>query len=412
MRRFLVLALAAALSACGSSGSEPPGPPGTVPAAIEAVAGRGQSATASTALPVNPTVEVVDSTGRPLLGVTVLFNVTAGNGWVVADNGVTDALGRASATWYLGPVAAEPQSLEARVGSLTARFDAIAQRPAVGTQVLGSDALIEWIPGDLPIVLSAPHGGTMLPTEIPDRTTGTNTRDLNTEELARDIVNAFMARFGRRPHLIICRLSRRKLDANREIVEAAAGNPIAQRAWREYHGFIEASAAEVRRTPGLGFYVDLHGHGHDIQRLELGYLLSASVLSLDDAQLSLHVATRSSSLWPMSVSVGTPFPVLLRGTSSLGAYLEAAGYPSVPSPANPSPGSAPYFDGGYSTQRHGTSNAFAGVQIESNFDAVRDSPASRAAFAGALVSSLQAFLGNTLFGTPIIIGDPTLRLRP
>jgi len=391
-RRVLTLAVAAGLVACGSPGSEPSLPG----ASVEPVLGTGQSAVASTALPINPTVQVVDSTGRPVEGVTVSFTVTEGNGWVVSDRGITDAAGRASTTWYLGPVAGEMQSLEAVVGSLRARFDAIAQQPVVGIPIYGNGQYIEWIPGDLPIVVSAPHGGTIRPTEIPDRTVGITTRDENTEELARDIVDAFIARYGHRPHLIICRLSRRKLDANRGIDEAAAGNPGAERAWREFHGFIEASVAEVRRSPGLGFYVDLHGHGHAIQRLELGYLLDESVLALNDMQLTVATAG-ASSLWPLSVFSGTPFPALLRGSSSLGAYLEAAGYPSVPSPTNPSPGTAPYFEGGYNTMRHGTSrdNRFAGVQIESHFDGVRDSPSSRTAFATALVAALELFVGST-----------------
>ena len=144
--------------------------------------------------------------------------------------------------------------------------------------------------------------------------------------------------------------------------------------------------------------MDLHGHGHEIQRIELGYLLNASVLSRDDAQLALSTEARSSSLRAMTISSGLAFAALVRGSSSFGAHLETAGYPSVPSPTNPSPGTAPYFDGGYSTQRYRTStdNRFAGVQIESNFDGVRDTPSSRAAFATALVTALDSFLGSAL----------------
>ena len=102
----------------------------------------------------------------------------------------------------------------------------------------------------------------------------------------------------------------------------------------------------------------------------------------------------SSSLWPISATSGVSFPSVLRGSHSLGAYLEAAGFPSVPSPTTASPGSNPYFEGGYSTERHGTSTdrRFAGVQIEANLDGVRDTPASRSAFATALVSAIDAFL--------------------
>jgi N-formylglutamate amidohydrolase len=392
MRVRTWIAFIAALS-CGSEGA-PSSPSTPIPAALRIVSGNGQSAIAATALTVGPTIVVTDSTGRPVPGVSVAFNVVRGNGWVVNGQAVTDAQGQASTDWYVGTTSTEAQLLEARAGSLAVTFAASSLRPIAGATITGANGYVEWIPGDMPIVVSAPHGGTLLPTEIPDRTTGTTTRDLNTDELAHEVVSAFVARFGKRPHLIVCKLHRRKLDANREIVEAAAGNPVAQRAWREYHGFIEASANDVRLGQGLGFYVDLHGHGHDIQRLELGYLIGAAKLGLTDQQLALDLTIMSSSLWPIASTSGVSFPLVLRGSNSLGAYLDAAGFPTVPSPATPSPGSNPYFEGGYSTERHGTSSdrRFAGVQIEANLDGVRDTPASRSAFASALVAALESFL--------------------
>jgi hypothetical protein len=251
--RIWRLALAGFLIGCGSSTETPPASQPS-PATIRKVSGDQQAAIASMAVAANPTVEVLDSAGRPVAGVTVSFNVIDGDGWVATTAQVTDAAGRASASWYLGPAAPDAQELEAGSGTLVTRFTATSQRPVPGSLLTGLNSYIEWIPGELPLVLSAPHGGTLLPTDIPDRTSGTTTRDLNTEELAREVADQFLARYGKRPHLIICRLSRRKLDANREIVEAAAGNPDAERAWREYHGFIEAAAAEVRRLPGIGFY--------------------------------------------------------------------------------------------------------------------------------------------------------------
>jgi N-formylglutamate amidohydrolase len=392
MRPYGWIFLVAAAS-CGSHGTEVPSQ--QQPAAIQIVSGNAQSATAATAVASSPTVVVLDNSGRPIPGASVSFNVLSGGGWVVSSPVISDAQGRSSTAWYMGPTANQTQSIEARVGSLSVTLSATATRPTVGTIVSGANGYVEWIAGDLPLVISAPHGGTLVPGEIPDRTVGTTTRDLNTDELAREVVAAFVARFGKRPHLIVSKLHRRKLDPNREIVEAAAGNPIAERSWKEYHGFIEASAAEVRRTPGMGFYIDLHGHGHDIQRLELGYLVSSAKLALSDAQLALDLTMQMSSLWPMALTTGTSFPALLRGSASLGAFLDAAGYASVPSPSDPSPGVNPYFEGGYSTERHGTSTdrRFAGVQIEANFDGVRDTAASRTAFAAALVRAVESFLG-------------------
>jgi len=392
MRECAWLALIAVLS-CGSDGT-PSSPSTPAPAELRIASGNGQSAIAATAVTAPPTVVVTDSAGRPVPGVSVTFNVVRGGGWIVNGQAVTDALGQASTAWYLGTTASEAQLLDARAGALAVTFAASSLRPIAGITVTGANGYVEWIPGDMPIVVTAPHGGTLLPTEIPDRTTGSTTRDLNTDELAQEVVSAFVARFGKRPHLIVCKLHRRKLDANREVVEAAAGNPVAERAWREYHGFIEASANDVRRGPGMGFYVDLHGHGHDIQRLELGYLVSAAKLGLTDQQLALDLTMMSSALWPIASTSGASFPAVLRGSNSLGAYLEAAGFPSVPSPTTPSPGNNPYFEGGYSTERHGTSTdrRFAGVQIEANLDGVRDTPASRSVFATALVSALDSFL--------------------
>jgi hypothetical protein len=253
-----------------------------------------------------------------------------------------------------------------------------------GRACFGRNGYIEYIPGDLPVVISVPHGGALAPAAIPDRTSGTTVTDSNTIDLGRAISAAFSARSARAPHVVIVHLRRTKLDANRELVEAAQGNADAINAWTEYHAFIEQAMAAVRQRSGTGFYIDLHGHGHAIARLELGYLLTAGT----GATSSLRLIASSSPL---------PFSALLRGPTSLGGLLEP-GVPSVPSPSNPSPGADEYFNGGYSTSRH--TATLPGLQIESHFAGVRDTAASRAAFADSLVRAiatfLQAHLGLTI----------------
>lgn len=403
----------AVLVACGGQDSDPFTPPSRAPASIVVFAGDNQRAPTATWVPVDPLVEVRDQGGTAIPNAVVSFRVMDGGGWVVHESRATDGQGRASTPWYLGPVAGTPQTIEARIGSLSVSLSAEADRPTAGQSIPGANGYIEWIPGELPIIVSAPHGGTTTPSGIPDRTVGTTTRDLNTGELAREVSDALVARFGQRPHLIICQLHRRKLDANREIVEAAAGNPDAERSWREYHGFIEASGAEIRLGPGMGFYIDLHGHGHDIQRLELGYLLDAAALAMSDAQLTGGAPATGSSLWPLAISSDIAFPALLRGPGSLGALLEGAGFPSVPGPTTPGPGSAPFFEGGYSTQRHGLPAAgrFAGLQIEANLVGVRDTPQSRAAFAAALAGALDSFLRGRGVALPPALSAITPRQR-
>jgi len=257
-----------------------------------------------------------------------------------------------------------------------------------GTPCFGTNGYIEYIPGDLAVVVSVPHGGAMAPANIPDRTMGTTTTDTNTIELGRAVAAAFQMQTGRLPHLIICHLKRTKLDANREIVEAAQGNADAIQAWTEYHAFIERAITEVNSGHGSGVYIDLHGQSHAIQRLELGYLLSAATLDLTDAQLDGGVYAAQSSLHLVSSVAAPQFSQLLRGPTSFGGLL-AARLPSVPSPSDPSPGADPYFDGGYSTDRH--TALLPGLQIESNFSGVRDSAASRSAFGDALATAVATF---------------------
>jgi hypothetical protein len=262
-----------------------------------------------------------------------------------------------------------------------------------GTTCFGTSQWTESVAGDYPVIISVPHGGQVTPASIPDRTSGTTVTDTNTIELGRALALAIAMRTGRQPHLVISHLRRTKLDANREVVEATGGNALAQTAWTEYHAFIEQAATRVVSASGRGLYVDLHGHGHAIQRLELGYLLAASSLNLSDAQLNGGAFASQSSLRLALPHTNLTFADLLRGPQSLGGLLGSA-QPAVPSPAMPSPGSDPYFDGGYSTERH--TARLPGVQIETNFSGVRDSGATRAAAADRMAAAIVSFLQQHL----------------
>jgi len=369
-------------------------PDAGAPASIERAAGEAQQAAAGTALAELPTVRVRDESGRPVEGATVTFTVTGGSGWVSAATVATDATGRASTTWYLGPRAGDAQRLGASVGgALTADFAATATSLEPGTTYHGAHGYVEFTAGALPLIVSAPHGGALRPEALRDRTGGTHARDTNTEELAREIAAAFTEQTGAAPHTVIVRLHRIKVDANREIVEAAEGGVGAERAWREYHSFLEAARAHVQAAHGRGLYIDLHGHGHAIPRLELGYLLSAAELNQDDGALNGAPLVLKSSLRSLAGASSTPHAELVRGPTSLGTLFEQRGFPAVPSSAQRGPGQAPYFSGGYNTRRYGSAagGATDGVQIEANMTGVRDTQANRRAFALALVDVMDAF---------------------
>lgn len=394
MKRLPLLLSLALLAACGAVGNGP----GETPLAPEPVvqlrkqAGDAQTAAIGTAVDVDPLVAVSDARGQPVAGVPVAFVVTE-DGWVSAEVDTTDAQGRASTRWYLGAVTGT-QTLRAQMpGGAGVLFSAEATRLEPGRSYFGRNRYVELIPGELPLILSVPHDGALTPAEIPNRTRGTLVRDGQTLNVARAIDAAYRARGGRRPWLVLTHLHRTKLDANRPIEEGAQGNRWAEQAWREFHGFIEAARAQLAHEQGRGFYVDLHGHGHEQQRLELGYLLTGAELALPDSVLNSPALVEKSSIRTLVGRSGRTHAELLRGPLSLGALLEVQGFPSVPSVAQPHPAAAPYFTGGYNTLRHGSRDGglVSGVQLELHARGVRSDSTARARFAEGFVAALDAF---------------------
>lgn len=271
---------------------------------------------------------------------------------------------------------------------------ALAAAPA-GPAHFGTSKYIEYAPGDLPIVLTSPHGGSLLPAKIPDRTKGVTDRDMNTQELARALVDALHAATGQRPHLVLSHLHRRKLDPNRDLAEAANGNPDAERAWREFHAFIrQATAAAVARH-GFAFLVDLHGHSHPQARLELGYALNNAQLNQPDSAFNASDLATISTVADLHRRLRTTSSDLIRGPRSLGALFAERGIRSIPSPAEPSPGRDPFFSGGYIVHTHArapdTPNV-DGVQFECYKAGLRDTPENRARFARIAAEVLTIFL--------------------
>lgn len=259
----------------------------------------------------------------------------------------------------------------------------------------GRNHYIEYIAGELPVILSAPHGGSLRPAEIPDRTYGTTITDLNTGDLARAADSALVRLTGKHAHVVIVHLHRVKLDANRDLAEGAQGDAEAALAWEEFHRFLTDAKSAVNQRSLGGLYIDLHGHGHTIQRLELGYLLDSEELRQPDDSLdSRSTYEEVSSIRTLSVRSPLSFAELLRGPSSLGALLEAQGFPAVPSHATPDPGDEEYFAGGFNTVMHGCrgGGTICGVQIESNRIGVRDTEGNRAAFAVALARVVERYL--------------------
>lgn len=263
-----------------------------------------------------------------------------------------------------------------------------------GETYFGENEYIEYLAGSIPLIISAPHGGDLKPTDIPDRdcTGCVYVKDSFTEDLAREIAAAFRERTGCVPHVIINRLHRTKLDANRDIGDAADGDPQAEKAWEEFHEFIGAAKAHIATVNGgEGFFFDIHGHAHTKQRIELGYLLSADDLRMTDAELDAPDFYKKTSIvhYIENAWVGGPTSLskVIRGGLILGGT-----FPAVPSFTDPFPlVGDPYFSGGYNTRRHGSrdSTTINAIQIECNRD-IRFEESKRLEFAESVI---EGFIG-------------------
>jgi hypothetical protein len=270
-----------------------------------------------------------------------------------------------------------------------------------GQSVFGKHDFIEYVVGNLPIIISVPHGGYLKPETLPDRSLGTAGRqDTKTQELAREIIECFRQQTSKFPHVIINRLHRDKLDANRELFDAAQDDSIATVAWQEFHDFIDSAQRAIEKESGRSLYIDLHGHRHTWQVVELGYLLVGNQLKPSNAELDTSVQPASTSLGLILHDRSTPLSQLVRGPRSFGAALEQEGFATVPSPAHPHPDGQPYFSGGYNLEQHSSFSAKAmiGIQVETP-TSVREDPDRRKAFAKAFVASVIGYMDMIVPGT-------------
>ena len=262
----------------------------------------------------------------------------------------------------------------------------------------GREKYVEYYAGDLPIILSAPHGGRLTPDEIPDRTYGTTVTDDNTYELTKTVMDTMVARFGGRPHVILCRLKRTKLDANRDSVEAAQDDKYALRAWQEYHHYIGIAKKKIETDYGSGLFFDMHGHGRNPDgfydlRNWLGYLLSGIELDLSDAVLNTNNFKNETSIRALVDSSSSSFIEVLRGANSFGAILDSLGFKSVPSVNDPGPGGMRYFSGGYNTVRHGSKNGgmISAIQVEAPKPGIRENQTTWSKYSSAFVSTIYIY---------------------
>ncbi len=140
--------------------------------------------------------------------------------------------------------------------------------------------------GNLPILLSAPHGGrTPIPNARERRGIGvdkfTTVLDTNTDQLAEVIAKHLEKKLGARPYVVIAKFQRKHADANRAAVnayESDAAKPV----YEQYHRSLEKALAAIAKEWGAGLVVDIHGQGAEVNTIFRGTANGSSVKHLLD----------------------------------------------------------------------------------------------------------------------------------
>ncbi|MGV3547988.1 MAG: hypothetical protein ACO1N4_13060 [Pedobacter sp.] len=275
---------------------------------------------------------------------------------------------------------------------------AYAQKWEVGKTYTDDEKWTEFIVGDLPLIISVPHGGAVtLPDALRDCKGAVTVTDSRTIELAKEIEKAFVAKYNARPFIIISNISRKNVDQNRDMAEGTCGNKAMEKPWNQFHDYIDTALALATKKFGKAIYIDLHGHGHTKQRLEVGYLLKAEELRALDAKDNKQVA-KSSVANLLATDKSFNLEQLLVGPNAFGTLMAQQGIDAVPSKQDKAPlEDDKYFNGGYNTVRY-TSNKYPNVfgwQIESHYKGVRDAE-GRPIFAKAFVDVMGSYFKTYL----------------
>jgi N-formylglutamate amidohydrolase len=259
---------------------------------------------------------------------------------------------------------------------------------ASAAAVLGSGAPDSAVPaellrlerGELPIVISAPHGGTRdIPGSAPRRGAGLErrpggfvvARDGGTEELAGLVAAALAERLGARPWVVVNRAHRRFMDPNRR-PEEAFEDAAAERVYRRYHAFLTEACTTMRQRHGAGLVIDFHGQGS-----AAGTVFRGTGNGLSTESLVRRFGPRA-----------------VVGAESLGGELRQRGVLVHPGPLD-GPEQAG-FTGGFITKHYGAAGGFDVAAVQLEFGASYRKEEARDGVAAVVADAIAAHAVNFL----------------
>ncbi|MFT3881668.1 MAG: N-formylglutamate amidohydrolase [Gemmatales bacterium] len=214
-------------------------------------------------------------------------------------------------------------------------------------QPLDTSKFVTIKPGTLPIIISAPHGGTVAIPGIKERQGGTEiaqfvtVRDINTDLLAQQLADALAKKLDGQPYLVVAKFSRKYIDANRP-AQGAYESKEAKPIYDAYHGALEKACKEVKTKWGRGLLIDVHGQAVRADAIFRG--------TQNGKTTTLLTQRFGSNAIP--------------GPKGFQGMLEAKGYAMLP--PSSSNEKETKFNGGYIVQNYGSHTGYAidAIQLE------------------------------------------------
>jgi N-formylglutamate amidohydrolase len=239
--------------------------------------------------------------------------------------------------------------------------------------------------GELPIILSAPHGGAAGIPGVPERkgeglpkggSGFVTTRDTGTEHLAYETAAAIAAKTGKKPYYVVAKGHRKYLDPNRP-PDIAYQNPNAKPVYDAYHRTLADYCRAVKAAHGRGLLLDLHGQGAARDTVFRG--------TKDGRTVALLVQRFG--------------PKAHDGPDSLFGLMAAKGWKAYPADGGKE---NPAYSGGYIVQTYGSHGTYGidAVQLEfgADFRARDKIKATAAALAEAIDAYAKKYLCTTCSG--------------
>jgi N-formylglutamate amidohydrolase len=178
------------------------------------------------------------------------------------------------------------------------------------------DSLVITRTGNLPILLTVPHGGLEGVPNVPLRSRGTTSTDAYTIELAEALSKHLTNSLGGQPYFVAARFSRKHIDANRAEVDAF-DSPYAKPTYDAYHEQIRRFIAQIKeRFPKGALLLDVHGQWEDPGVVHRGTRNGATVAALiqkhgPEALIGPNsilgvVQSKGFKVFPSNTPIGTP----------------------------------------------------------------------------------------------------------